>query len=379
MNTRGRPILYRPEFCARAREIGRLGASNDQLAAVFGVAPRSIDNWIARIPEFAAAVDEGRAVVRGEMARKLYQRAVGYEETVERVVRLRGGATTTVTYTRHHLPETRACARYLYLRLPRDWRRRPDLPPDARQNLIPPAAQEFGDWQPSDSDDVEVGYALHQRGTGCRQTVERVVVWWGEPKVITYVRRHPPQYQAGVVWLTNRLPEQWKPLAALRTADAAAASPPTAHQLTAGHSTRDEDSCVAEVGAAPRAAAGALNQSDLANSGRAGSATAGSAIIPAGPKASVGLFAVRHDPVAALACRSSWAGFIEASSAGGPGEIRAQEHSKRLPVFSEMPIFRSRRPCVRGPPIIGSAASRRSPGRLAWQRPKGRESVFTST
>ena len=66
----GRPTLYRPEQCVLARQHCQQGASNDALARELGVAPRSIDNWIARIPAFAAAVREGTTRRAGKKGRK---------------------------------------------------------------------------------------------------------------------------------------------------------------------------------------------------------------------------------------------------------------------------------------------------------------------
>ena len=125
---RGRPTLYRTELCAVAREHCRRGASLSQLAGLLEVAPRSIDNWVARIPEFAAAVREGQADADAELDRLLYQRAVGFDETVQRPVRCRGRV-EIVSWTRHHAPDARACMRWLCRQLPQQWRRRPDLPP----------------------------------------------------------------------------------------------------------------------------------------------------------------------------------------------------------------------------------------------------------
>jgi hypothetical protein len=252
MALRGRPTLYRSELCSLARDHCRSGASNDQLAALFGVAPRSIDNWIARIPDFAAAVNEGRAVVLAERARQLFRRAIGYTSTVERVVRCRGGGTTTVTYTKHHLPETRACHRYLCIRRPQNWRPRPDLPPDAPQNARPRTAHQFGAYQASNLDDAGVAEALYQRAVGYRQTVERLFVRNGKPILVTYIRLHPPQFQACAIWLSNRRPQDWRPVAAAGRATQRSVSR-AAHQLTA----------------APLAAGGALNGSNLADPGRA--------------------------------------------------------------------------------------------------------------
>jgi len=103
MAGRGRPTLYRPELCARAREHCRRGASLDQLAGLLGVAPRSIENWIGRFPEFAAAVGDGRAAADAEVDRLLYQRAVGFTQTVQRAV-LCGKRVEIVPYIRHAPP-----------------------------------------------------------------------------------------------------------------------------------------------------------------------------------------------------------------------------------------------------------------------------------
>src|SRR2546422_8028730 len=103
---RGRPTLYRPELCVPAREHCARGATTDQLAGLLGVAPRSIDNWVARIPAFAAAVREGRAAADAELDRMLYRRAVGFDESVQRPVRCRDRV-EVVSYTRHHAPNAR--------------------------------------------------------------------------------------------------------------------------------------------------------------------------------------------------------------------------------------------------------------------------------
>ena len=48
MSTMGRPSSYSPDLCELAHNYCLLGATNDELAAFFGVSPRTIDNWIAR-------------------------------------------------------------------------------------------------------------------------------------------------------------------------------------------------------------------------------------------------------------------------------------------------------------------------------------------
>ncbi len=131
MSVIGRPTAYRPEFCELACNYCLLGATNEELAGFFDVAPRTIDNWIARIPEFAAAVLEGRAGADSRVARALHQRAVGYTCTVRRTVLWRGEE-KVLTREVHYPPDVRACIFWLRNRRRQDWsdRPRPQPPSD---------------------------------------------------------------------------------------------------------------------------------------------------------------------------------------------------------------------------------------------------------
>jgi hypothetical protein len=78
MAGRGRPTLYKPENAELARKFCLLGATNEDLAGLFEVARRTIDDWIATIPEFAEGVRQGRDVADAAIVQKLYSRAMGY-------------------------------------------------------------------------------------------------------------------------------------------------------------------------------------------------------------------------------------------------------------------------------------------------------------
>ena len=208
---RGRPTLYRAELCARARDHCRRGASLDQLAGLLGVAPRSIDNWIARIPEFAAAVREGQADADAELDRLLYRRAVGYTQTVERAV-VCGRRVEIVPYTRTVAPDARSCMRWLCRRLPQQWQRRPGKRPT--DSGVNPAHL-------IDREAVEVIASLHALGMGYVQPVERVMVCRGEPLIVRYTRQLRPHVRAGMFWLCNRMPEQWRYVSSSTSVDCA--------------------------------------------------------------------------------------------------------------------------------------------------------------
>jgi hypothetical protein len=58
--------------------------------------------------------------------------------------------------------------------------------------------------------DAEVVDSLHQLATGYVETVEKVMVCHGEPMVVTYRKQHRPDRKAGMTWLSNRMPQDWK-------------------------------------------------------------------------------------------------------------------------------------------------------------------------
>jgi hypothetical protein len=132
----GRPTLYKPDYAQQAHEHCLHGATNAGLAALFDVAPRTIDSWIAGNAEFAQAVRQGRAAADAQVARGLYERAVGYDRTVERMV-LHQGQERMVAGTVHYPPSVGACIFWLR-------NRRPDLWGNRRP--VDPANKKDHDW-----------------------------------------------------------------------------------------------------------------------------------------------------------------------------------------------------------------------------------------
>jgi hypothetical protein len=123
----GRPTLYKPEYADLAHNYCLLGATNDELAGFFDVAPRTVDNWLSVHAEFATAVRNGRAAADASIARKLYRRAEGYDYTAEKVFMYRGEA-KTVACKVHVPPDVQACIFWLRNRRRQDWleRARPE-------------------------------------------------------------------------------------------------------------------------------------------------------------------------------------------------------------------------------------------------------------
>jgi len=119
--SRGRPSSYKPEFCHLAEQHCLLGATNDDLARLFEVAPSTIDLWIKKKPEFSGAVKKGRADADAKVARSLFERACGYSHPDVHISNYQGEVTVTEV-TKHYPPDTAAAFIWLKNRRPDLWR-----------------------------------------------------------------------------------------------------------------------------------------------------------------------------------------------------------------------------------------------------------------
>ena len=117
----GRPSLYKPEYAELAYKFCLLGAGNDKLASLFGVAGSTIDKWIAEIPEFSGKVMEGREVADAEIAYSLFHRAKGYSHPDVDVKVIQNQVVLT-DLVKHYPPDTGAATLWLKNRQGDKWR-----------------------------------------------------------------------------------------------------------------------------------------------------------------------------------------------------------------------------------------------------------------
>lgn len=61
---RGRPTMYRPEYCERVIEMGRDGKSITQMAATLGFDKVTLLDWRAAHPDFATALTRATALAQ---------------------------------------------------------------------------------------------------------------------------------------------------------------------------------------------------------------------------------------------------------------------------------------------------------------------------
>ena len=95
---------FQPRYSELARGYCLLGAGNAQLAQLFGISVTTLQTWINRHPEFAAAIEEGRTHADLLVATAYFRRAAGCTVKTRRVERETktlpdGSVTTTVRET----------------------------------------------------------------------------------------------------------------------------------------------------------------------------------------------------------------------------------------------------------------------------------------
>src|SRR5713226_2856809 len=117
----GRPTLYKPENAEIVRLACMLGATNETLAERFEVSRRTVDNWIATIPEFSDAVRRGHQVAYETVISALFARATGMEQKMTKVFCHRGQP-VTASYIVQLPPDVRACIFWLRNPRPEQWR-----------------------------------------------------------------------------------------------------------------------------------------------------------------------------------------------------------------------------------------------------------------
>jgi hypothetical protein len=137
----GRPSPYKPEFARIAQRLCRNGATDIEVADILGISVRTFYRWCLLHDEFTAAVRVGKDAADDRVERALYQRAVGYDYTAEKIVTPKGGGPIAIPYTVHIPADVRAALHWLAIRRPKPWARVPEQPDTDIAGIIGEARQ----------------------------------------------------------------------------------------------------------------------------------------------------------------------------------------------------------------------------------------------
>jgi DNA-binding XRE family transcriptional regulator len=121
----GRPTKYKAEFDKMAEVACRLGATDSNLAELFGVTEQTINNWKKDHPSFFESLKAAKATSDDLVKRSLFERATGYSHPEDKIFN-NSGEPMIVPSTKHHPPDVTACIFWLKNRDPDNWRANPE-------------------------------------------------------------------------------------------------------------------------------------------------------------------------------------------------------------------------------------------------------------
>lgn len=103
----GRPRGFRDEYCDQAHRLCLLGYTDEELAKFFGIARSTLSAWKLDYPEFSDSIKSGREDADSQVAKSMFERAIGYSHPEEKVFCNNGQVIVHKT-VKHYPPDTQA-------------------------------------------------------------------------------------------------------------------------------------------------------------------------------------------------------------------------------------------------------------------------------
>lgn len=113
----GRPTAYRVKFNEQAFKLCLLGATDAEMADIFGVSFQTLNTWKKKHPKFLESIKAGKDEADANVASRLYERAMGY--VLKEKLNLEG---KEVEKTKETPPDTSAAIFWLKNRRSGQWR-----------------------------------------------------------------------------------------------------------------------------------------------------------------------------------------------------------------------------------------------------------------
>jgi hypothetical protein len=133
----GRPTKFDPKYLQQVTELCLLGATDEEIARIWNVGERTINDWKKSQPGFAEAMAIGKDAADAKVAAALFKRAIGCSTPDVHISSYEGNITKT-RLVRHYPPDVQACTQWLHNRRMANWRRQPD-PADGSDDPPPPS------------------------------------------------------------------------------------------------------------------------------------------------------------------------------------------------------------------------------------------------
>ena len=130
----GRPSKYKDEYAEQAYKLCLLSATDKDLADFFMVEESTINNWKNEHPIFLESIKRGKDAADANVANRLYQRAMGYEHSEDKIFNNNGQALIVPT-VKHYPPDSTAAIFWLKNRQRDKWRDKQEVEVSGELNL----------------------------------------------------------------------------------------------------------------------------------------------------------------------------------------------------------------------------------------------------
>jgi hypothetical protein len=128
----GRPGVYHSGLVDAAYRLALLGATDVEMAEVFGISKDTLYAWQAEHPDFSDSIARGKLPADAQVAERLFRRAIGYSHPAVKIFH-NDGDIIRAPYTEHYPPDTAAAKHWLNNRRPQQWRERMEHAGDPTQ------------------------------------------------------------------------------------------------------------------------------------------------------------------------------------------------------------------------------------------------------
>ena len=126
MGKGGRPSKIEGVNFSLVKHFASEGYTDKQLARVFEVTDRTINNWKKEYPEFFQSLKDGKFLADSKVEASLYQRACGYSHPDVHISSYEGKIKKTAII-KHYPPDPTSMIFWLKNRKPNDWREKHEL------------------------------------------------------------------------------------------------------------------------------------------------------------------------------------------------------------------------------------------------------------
>lgn len=123
----GAPNKFKKEYTGLVYKYCLLGLKDTELADLFSICEKTLNNWKHEFPEFLQSMKKGKEIADSNVAHSLYKIANGYSCKDTKFATFEGKITDSKEYTKNYPPSEKACEFWLKNRQPKRFRDKQEI------------------------------------------------------------------------------------------------------------------------------------------------------------------------------------------------------------------------------------------------------------